>query len=232
MQQAVRVDGARDQHELVRPLLIGLYRRALDGESELRRPTRVLVSRSSGARLRRLAAGGARIVVLEQEAPLAATAFEGAESSSHTGRMAFAQSIDHPVFAGLTQDDLSFWSRGHVVYRNPYKSVPRGAASLVLCDEELGYTALASCPIDDGLILLGKGPKGVAKEVASLVLKRVEAKGKLFERHGVRYLDIASVKPAPEREPLDEEEDWEDEPEDQPQTDAPDPDDSWDSEDD
>jgi beta-galactosidase len=58
------------------------------------------------------------------------------------------------VFDGLRQQDFFTWSGGHVVYRNVYRKATRGAISLVHCDEELGYSALAQCGVNDGLLLL------------------------------------------------------------------------------
>jgi hypothetical protein len=87
---------------------------------------------------------------------------------------------------------------------------------------------------EDGLILLGKGTKGIAKEVAPFVLKRVEVKGKLFERHGVRYLDVAALKPAVEEDldewPESEDLGWDSDAEDQPEIEEPQPDDPWEPE--
>ncbi|WP_410965229.1 hypothetical protein, partial [Salmonella sp. SAL4435] len=39
------------------------------------------------------------------------------------------------------------------VYRNAYLKATRGAASLAHCDEQLGCSTLAECPVNDGLIL-------------------------------------------------------------------------------
>lgn len=52
----------------------------------------------------------------------------------------------------------------------------------------------AALETEDGLIVLGHGPKGAARTVAGLALKTVEARGKLYERHGLRYLDLTTAK--------------------------------------
>ncbi|MBK9120385.1 MAG: hypothetical protein IPM18_12405 [Phycisphaerales bacterium] len=46
----------------------------------------------------------------------------------------------------------------------------------------------------EGLIILGQGPTGPAKSCMPLALQAVEVHGKLYEKQGVKYLDIMSVK--------------------------------------
>lgn len=102
-----------------------------------------------------LAATGARVLVLEQQHPLHYLALPAdLEVSNDTGRVAFAENLNHPVFAGLAQQDFFTWSQDHVVYRNAYRKASRGAISLVQCDEELRDSALAACPVNDGLLLV------------------------------------------------------------------------------
>jgi len=102
-----------------------------------------------------LAAAGARVLVLEQQHPLHYLALPAdLEVSSDTGRVAFAENLNHPVFEGLAQQDFSTWSQDHIVYRNAYRKGSRGAISLVQCDEELRDTAMAACPVNDGLLLV------------------------------------------------------------------------------
>jgi len=44
-----------------------------------------------------------------------------------------------------------------------------------------------------GLILLGQGTGGAAKSLVPLAYQQVEVKGQLFEKAGVKYLDITSI---------------------------------------
>ena len=78
---------------------------------------------------------------------------------------------------------------------------------------------------DSGLVIVGMGHRGPAHEIEKHALTTVELKGKLYEKHGVKYIDIASVKAAkPAKPEPKEEEDWpdeEDEPEEQPDPDKP-----------
>jgi beta-galactosidase len=102
-----------------------------------------------------LAAAGARILVLEQQVPLHYQAVPADfEPTAHVGRIAFAENLDHPAFAGLDQADFFCWSGDHIVYRNVYKKPSIGAKSLAQCDMELSCSAIAECPVNEGLLLL------------------------------------------------------------------------------
>ena len=102
-----------------------------------------------------LASRGARVLVLEQRNPLRYLAVPAdCTPSDYVGRVAFAENPDHPAFAGLDQADLFTWSGDSVVYRNAYRKATRGAVSLAQCDEQLGYSALLECPVEDGLLML------------------------------------------------------------------------------
>jgi hypothetical protein len=102
-----------------------------------------------------LAGGGTRVVVLDQDNPLHYLAVPAdLTPTNYVGRVAFSENLNHPVFAGLDQPDFFTWSKDHVVYRNVYRKATRGALSLAHCDEQLGYSALAECRVNDGLLLL------------------------------------------------------------------------------
>jgi len=47
----------------------------------------------------------------------------------------------------------------------------------------------------DGLIILGHGTKGPGKAVVAHAFQQVTVKGQLFEKSGVKYLDIETVEP-------------------------------------
>ena len=59
-----------------------------------------------------------------------------------------------------------------------------------------------------GLILLGQGTTGVGRTLIPLAFQEVEVHGKLYEKGGVKYIDIASVEAvaADDEEVEDEEE--------------------------
>jgi hypothetical protein len=102
-----------------------------------------------------LASRGARVLVLEQTHPLHFQALPAdLTPTDYVGRVAFLENPEHPLFAGLDQPDFFTWSGDHVVYRNVYKKATRGAVSLAHCDELLGCSAIAECPVNEGLLVL------------------------------------------------------------------------------
>ena len=102
-----------------------------------------------------LAADGTRVIVLEQAHPLHYQAIAAdLEPTGYVGRVAFSENLEHPVFAGLGQEDFFTWSKDHVVYRNAYKKAVKGCRSLVQCEPELACTAMVECQVNDGLMIL------------------------------------------------------------------------------
>lgn len=61
----------------------------------------------------------------------------------------------------------------------------------------------AALETKDGLVVIGMGTAGPAKKIVEHALAVVEIKGKLYEKGGLRYIDLRSVEPA---EPPTEEE--------------------------
>ena len=102
-----------------------------------------------------LAGRGARVLALEQAYPLHYLSVPAdLTPTDHVGRIAFAENLSHPAFAGLDQPDFFTWSKDHIVYRNAYLKATRGAVSLAQCDEQLNCSALVECSVNDGLMLL------------------------------------------------------------------------------
>jgi beta-galactosidase len=102
-----------------------------------------------------LAARGARVLVLDQANPLHYLATPADfVPTDFVGRIAFIENTSHPAFEALDQPDFFTWSGDHVVYRNAYRKATRGAVSLAHCDERLSCSAVAECPVNDGLMLL------------------------------------------------------------------------------
>jgi beta-galactosidase len=105
----------------------------------------------------KLLMAGARVVVLEQDNPLRYQALPADfDLSPHAGSIAFGEDFSHPALVGLNQDALFCWHTpdGHRTYRGAYRKATKGARSLVQCDEELGFTALAECRLQNGTMLL------------------------------------------------------------------------------
>ena len=62
----------------------------------------------------------------------------------------------------------------------------------------------AALDTPSGLILLGQGTTGAGRTLTPLAFQEVEVRGKLYEKGGVKYIDIASVE-AVEAEEIEEE---------------------------
>ena len=102
------------------------------------------------------AAGGGRVILLEQEQPLRFQGLHPAEVDfqTNTGRVAFTEDTSHPLLRGLQDRDFFTWEPGEVVYRNAYLKPQRGARSLVQCNESLLNSALLAIPVNDGVVTL------------------------------------------------------------------------------
>lgn len=102
-----------------------------------------------------MASRGQRVLVMNQELPLRWEALPAdLKPTDHTGRIAFPENLEHPVFHGLRESDFFTWGADHVVYRNAYAKGMRGFRSLLQCDDNLGDTILAECQVEDGVLLL------------------------------------------------------------------------------
>ncbi len=67
----------------------------------------------------------------------------------------------------------------------------------------------AALETEEGLIIIGMGERGPSRTLIPLALKKVEVKGKLYEKDGLQYIDMASatlVKPKEEAEEVEAEE--------------------------
>ncbi len=133
----------------------------------------------------RLAADGARIVVLEQVHPLKYQALPAdLDPVDVEGRIAFSENPAHPIFERIHRDDLSLWSPDHLTYRKPYRKATSGAVSLVQCDEELSCSAVAECRIGSGMLLLSQlciGQKLGVDPVADRLLENMLRYGASYE---------------------------------------------------
>jgi len=109
---------------------------------------------SSASAWQRFALAGGRAIILDQANPLRHQALSvEAEPTDFVGRIAFLENPNHPVFAGLNDDDFFCRSVDHIVYRNVWRKSP-SLKSLAQCDEELGFSAYFENPVADGLLAL------------------------------------------------------------------------------
>lgn len=60
--------------------------------------------------------------------------------------------------------------------------------------ESLKNGVPACIETEDGLYILGKGVKAPIEQVVPLANQEVEVRGKMFEKGGVHYVDIVSIK--------------------------------------
>jgi hypothetical protein len=63
----------------------------------------------------------------------------------------------------------------------------------------------AALQTEEGLIVIGHGEKGPQKIIAPFAYQEVELKGKLFQRHGLQYIDVTSAKAVETMEAEEEE---------------------------
>jgi hypothetical protein len=56
---------------------------------------------------------------------------------------------------------------------------------------------------DKGIVILGKGLEGGAKLFAPLAGQQIEAKGKVYEKAGVKYMDVTEIKKAGGEKPTE-----------------------------
>lgn len=61
--------------------------------------------------------------------------------------------------------------------------------------ESLKNGVPACIETEDGLYILGKGVKAPIDQVVPLANQEVEIRGKMYEKGGVHYVDIVSIKP-------------------------------------
>ena len=67
----------------------------------------------------------------------------------------------------------------------------------------------AALETEEGLVLIGQGGKGAARTLAPLAFQAAELKGKLYEKNGLRYIDITSANAVKPEVELEEEDPWE-----------------------
>lgn len=100
------------------------------------------------------AARGGRVLLLEQENPLAGTGLPGAiRATGELGGYAFPQALGRPLFANILRDDLTDWAGDAPTFKHAYLKPSGGARSLVECGNGLNYSALVEAPCGQGVIV-------------------------------------------------------------------------------
>ena len=98
---------------------------------------------------------------------------------------------------------------GKIVDLHCFMTGSQPTKDAVKCTREcLNDGVPAALETDNGLVILGRGMKGIGREVSRHALAMVEINGKLYEKHGLKYVDVTSIKEAKKVEPGEEEGDW------------------------
>jgi len=108
-----------------------------------------------GQELLAFAARAGRVIVLEQDIPVAGRNLSAPiETTSHFGGYAHPQAVGTELFKDLASDDLIDWAGDHPTYKNVYKKPKQGARSLVECGPLLPYSALTEMATGRGIMVL------------------------------------------------------------------------------
>jgi beta-galactosidase len=116
------------------------------------------------------AAGGGRVLLLEQEHPLRYQGLGPAEVEFqlNVGRTAFAEDVSHPLLRGLQDKDFFTWEPGEVVYKNTVAGpVQRVVVEFGTGDHTNQRRLAHPVPIGGGRAT--RGPSGRANAVAQRV---------------------------------------------------------------
>jgi glycosyl hydrolase family 2 len=130
---------------------------------------------ASGATILSFAAGGGRVICLEQKYPLAGSALPAPLSSTtRFGGYAHPQALGTKVFIGLGKEDLIDWAGEHPTYKNVYQKPSQGGRSLVECGGSLEFSPLIEVPCGQGVMVLCqlRVTHNLGKEPAAEVLLR------------------------------------------------------------
>jgi len=108
-----------------------------------------------GTGLLAFAAGGGRVICLEQETPPAGAALPvPIKATTHFGGYAHPQALGTPIFTDLDKDDLIDWAGDHPTYKNAFQKPSQGGRSLAECGGSLQLSPLVEVPCGQGAILL------------------------------------------------------------------------------
>ncbi|MFW6107437.1 MAG: glycosyl hydrolase 2 galactose-binding domain-containing protein [bacterium] len=108
-----------------------------------------------GTGLLAFAAGGGRVICLEQENPVGGANLPApVRTTQRFGGYAHPQALGTPVFEDLGKDDLIDWASDHPTYKRAYHKPSQGGRSLAECGGELQYSPLIEVPCGQGVIVL------------------------------------------------------------------------------
>lgn len=132
---------------------------------------------ATGRDLLTFAGRGGRVIVLEQENPVAGhnLPFE-VETTERFGGYAHPQALGTPVLRDLGKEDLIDWAGDHPTYKRVYRKPPAAARSLAEAGAELPFTPLMEVPVREGAIVLCQlrvGAKLGVEPAADLMLRNL-----------------------------------------------------------
>jgi len=108
-----------------------------------------------GTGLLAFAAGGGRVICLEQETPPTKAALPTPiKPTTRFGGYAHPQALGTPIFADLDKEDLIDWAGDHPTYKNAFQKPSQGGRSLAECGQSLQLSPLVEVPCGQGVILL------------------------------------------------------------------------------
>ncbi|HIE51462.1 MAG TPA: hypothetical protein EYP85_06855 [Armatimonadetes bacterium] len=140
-------------------------------------PDTLTPQEASGRALLSFAVRGGRVIVLEQEVPVAGSNLPvPLKPTDHFGGYAHPQALGTPLFKDLGKEDLMDWRGAHPTYKHAYEKPSQGARSLVECGGLLKYTALADLACGSGIIVvcqLRAGAKLGVEPAAEVLLRNL-----------------------------------------------------------
>ncbi|OPZ19549.1 MAG: hypothetical protein BWZ10_00915 [candidate division BRC1 bacterium ADurb.BinA364] len=118
-------------------------------------PDSLTAAEAYGRGLLAFAAGGGKVVALEQEYPAAGGNLSAPlKTTTRQSGYAHPQALGAPIFRDLGADDLIDWAGGHPTVKNAYEKPQSGALSLVECGPLLPWSALVEMEAGQGVIVL------------------------------------------------------------------------------
>jgi glycosyl hydrolase family 2 len=101
------------------------------------------------------AAGGGRVICLEQDVPISgAAASAPLRTTTRFGGYAHPQALGTPVLRDLGKEDLIDWAGDFPTYKNVYEKPTEGARSLVECGPMLPFSALIEMSAGEGAVVV------------------------------------------------------------------------------
>lgn len=137
--------------------------------------------------------------MLDQNNPLKYQALPAdVETSGSSGRVGFAEDLEHPALRGLKDKDFFTWAPDELLYRQAYQKPTRGAKSLIQCGNSLTHSALLEVPVGSGVMLLSQlrvGDKLADNAVAQQLLLNLLSYGATYKQEFRPAVAVAANTP-------------------------------------